>query len=85
MFEHRDNCGLCVLLNFGFSGAVIGLAGGEAGLLTWEDAGLAKRGESIDGGLGGGNDAGVKGIEKFFLGRSMVVTGASTLTVVGAW
>jgi len=84
VFEDRDSCGRCVLLIFGFSGAVIGRAGGESGLLTWEEAGLAKIGESIDGGLCAGNDAGVKGIEKVFLGRSIVVTGASALTVVGA-
>lgn len=41
-------------------------------------------GDNIGAGLCAGTDAGVSGMEKFFLGRSIVVTGASALTRVGA-
>ena len=85
VLDDRDRSGRWVILNFDFPSELAECIGGESIWdLTCEEAGLTNSGESIGGGLSAGRDAGVSGIEKFCLGRSIVVTGASALTLVGA-
>lgn len=85
VFGDRDSWGLCHCLGRACARAVFAPNAGEVGfVVTCDEAGLAKSGDSIGAGLCAGRDVGVIGIAKSFPGKSIVVTGASTLTLVGA-
>lgn len=85
VLEARDICGPWVFLKIGPPGAFVGRHAEEpdCGPMC-EEAGRASSGESMGRGLCDGSDAGVRGTEDSLLGRSIVVTGASTFTFVGA-
>jgi len=85
VLKDRAISGPWVFLMLGSPGAVVGRHAEEpdCGPMC-EEAGRASSGESMGRGLCDGSDAGVRGAEDSLLGRSIVVTGASTLTFVGA-
>jgi len=86
VLDDRDSCGRWIFSKVGPPGIVDGCQKEEPDCgPIYEVADLANSGESMGKGLCGGSDAGVRGTQDSLLGKSIVVTGASTLTRVGAW